>query len=299
MTRRKALTVVSSVIGVSGLMFAFLLISTPVPAVSHASYSSKSGCHCSSPPKVVKPTTTTAKSTMTTAKAGLALGAAAAALTDPGSGGPSDGTGGTNVSGDGSQEPGASDASAAAGDNADGSQVNAMAGGPPRYYLSPVAIAILLVYGVSFTLYRTKRLRVATHRKIWNVMLLATFLLCGLLGLVLAVGVTRNPPLELPTWLLVWHVETGIAMCFISLFHVGWHLKYYVAMVTGKRRNERTRGAPAVEKQRAARPKARRPLIPRTDAERMLAFQRRRVTRTGSRQAVHGGRPVWTDLLAG
>ena len=214
MTRRKTLTVVFSLIGVFGLMFALLLISTPVPAVSHASYAWTPGCHC-----------------------------------------------------DGSSDPGASDPSAAVRDAGDGSQMNAKAGGPPHYYLSPVAIALLFAYGVSFALYRTKRMRVATHRKIWNVMLLATFLLCGLIGLVLAVGVARNPPLELPTWLLVWHVEMGIAMCFISLFHVGWHLKYYLAMVTGKRRNERTKRAPAVEKQRAARPPVRRRLIPRTDAQ--------------------------------
>ena len=228
-----------------------------------------------------------------TAKAKLVLGAlAAAALTDPGDGGPSGGAGGTDGSG-GSEDP-----SGAAGENADGSPVNATATGPPHYYLSPVAIAFLLVYGVSFVLYRTKKMRVTIHRKIWNVLLLATFLICGLIGLVLAVGIMRDPPWELPTWLLVWHVETGIAMCFISFFHVGWHLKYYLAIVTGKRRVYRTAREPAVEKRPAPRSQPRRPLVPRTDAERMLAFRRRQTARAEAGRARRGGRPVWTDPLA-
>jgi hypothetical protein len=226
-----------------------------------------------------------------TAKAGLAL--AAAAATDSGSGGPAGGTGGTDGSTGGSQ-----DQTTAGGGNGDGTPVNAIAaGGPPRYYISPVAIAFLLVYGVSFALYRTKRVRVTTHRKVWNVLLLTTFLICGLMGLVIAVGITRPTPWEVPAWLLVWHVETGIAMCFISVFHVGWHLRYYLAMITGKRRNKQTKAEPAVQKQRVARPQARRPLTPRTEAERMLALQRRQTARVESGSAV---RPtLWTDPLAG
>jgi hypothetical protein len=161
---------------------------------------------------------------------------------------------------------------------------------PRRYYLSPVAIAFLLVYGVSFALYRTKRLRVATHRKIWNLLLLATFLLCAVLGLALAVGVTRSVPWQLPTWLLVWHVETGVAMSFISFFHIGWHLRYYLAIVTGRRRAARTEKAPAVQREagseRAVRPRAARPVLARSEAERMQAFQNRQVSRCGRSRAI-------------
>lgn len=157
--------------------------------------------------------------------------------------------------------------------------------GLSHYYISPVAIGFLLVYGISFALYRTKRLRVATHRKVWNVLLLATFLLCGLMGLVLAVGVTRNPPMELPTWLLVWHVEAGMAMCFISCFHIGWHLSYYLALVTGRRRAPRAEQVPAVERgaarERARRPRAVRPVLVRTEEQRMLAFKQRQAARAG------------------
>jgi hypothetical protein len=246
---------------------------------------------------------TGAKNKKKSAKTKLALGAlAGAALTDSGGGGSSGGAGGTDGSG-------AAGGGGAAGDTTDGSPVNATAMGPPHYYLSPVAIAFLLIYGVSFALYRTKRMRVATHRKVWNLMLLAAFLICGLLGLVLVVGITRPIPWEIPSWLLVWHVETGIAMSLISFFHLGWHVRYYLAIATGKRKSERAGREPATEKPRASRlregvsrpPEERaprgQPQQGRTTAERVLALERRQAAR------VRAGRTLprssaWTDPLA-
>ncbi len=52
-----------------------------------------------------------------------------------------------------------------------------------HYNVSPIAIWFLLVYSASFILYKTKRIKVTTHRKIWNVLLLATFLITGIFGL--------------------------------------------------------------------------------------------------------------------
>ena len=114
-----------------------------------------------------------------------------------------------------------------------------MAIGPPQYYVGPAAVLFLIVYVVSFILYRTRVLRVATHRKIWNVLLMATFLTTAGLGLVLAAGISMDPPLLLPRWLLLWHVETGMVMSFISIFHLGWHLKYYVAIFTRRGKAKR------------------------------------------------------------
>ena len=59
-----------------------------------------------------------------------------------------------------------------------------------------------------------------------------------------------DPPLLLPRWLLLWHVETGMVMSFISIFHLGWHLKYYVAIFA---RQGRTRRAVAAQPERLDR----------------------------------------------
>jgi hypothetical protein len=229
----------------------------------------------------------------TRAKTKAAVGAALAAGFGSGDGGSGKGTGGSGGGGTSGADGGTIDISEAAGADGitDANAIDAGPTGPPRYYLSPVAIAFLLVYGASFVLYRTKRLKVATHRKVWNVLLLATFLMCGLIGMVLVVGLTRGTPWEPPAWLLVWHVETGIVMCLISFFHIGWHLRYYLAIVTGKRkavRSDRPNHQPVAEKHPAGRPRSARPKVgepaTRSRAERMLAFERRQAARAEAKQ---------------
>ena len=147
--------------------------------------------------------------------------------------------------GDPPMDPGSGDGSeAVAGGDApviiDGVPLS-MTAQAPQYNVSPLAIVFLLIYGASFLLYRTRRMRVTTHRKIWNVLLMATFLITGIFGLILAIGISRNPPWLLPSSLLFWHVETGIVMCFISFFHLGWHARYYAKMLVPQRATRRER----------------------------------------------------------
>jgi hypothetical protein len=96
-----------------------------------------------------------------------------------------------------------------------------------HYNVSPIAIALVVIYLASFVLYKTRRIRVTTHRKVWNVLLLATFLITGIFGLILAIR--RDYILIFSTRinLIFWHVEAGIVMTLLSLFHLSWHLTYY------------------------------------------------------------------------
>jgi hypothetical protein len=109
-----------------------------------------------------------------------------------------------------------------------------------HYLVSPIALGFLLIYSVSFVLYRTKRIRVTTHRKIWNVLLLATFLVTGVFGLILTIQLDYTLPFTIPVDLLFWHVETGIVMTLISLFHMGWHFNYYRNLLRNSRGKMRT-----------------------------------------------------------
>lgn len=96
-----------------------------------------------------------------------------------------------------------------------------------EYNISPIAIALLLVYAVSFALYKTRRIKVATHRKVWNMLLLVTFLITGVLGLILAIKRDYALLFAFPINLIFWHVEAGIVMTVVSLFHLSWHMSYY------------------------------------------------------------------------
>ena len=90
-----------------------------------------------------------------------------------------------------------------------------------------MAIALFVIYAASFVLYETNHIRITTHRAIWNLLLLATFLITGVLGLILAIRRDYVLLFKFPVNLLVWHVEAGVVMTVISLFHLSWHLAYY------------------------------------------------------------------------
>lgn len=121
-----------------------------------------------------------------------------------------------------------------------------------HYYVSPIALVFFLVYLASFILYKTKTIRMATHRKIWNVLLLATFLITGIFGLILTIQLDYDLPFQMPVNLLFWHVEAGIVMTLISLFHIGWHFKYYANLLRTSR--SKARAAEARERAYTRRP---------------------------------------------
>ncbi len=152
--------------------------------------------------------------------------------------------------------------------------VDTDSGGNPlltHYYVSPIAIGFFLIYAISFVLYKTKRIKIATHRKIWNVLLLATFLVTGIFGLILTIQLDYRLPFQMPVNLLFWHVEAGIVMTLISIFHIAWHAKYYAKLLRTSR--SKRRAAESAERYPAQRGVARGqlPHIP----ERVHAFDRR------------------------
>jgi hypothetical protein len=104
-----------------------------------------------------------------------------------------------------------------------------------HYLVSPIALGFVLIYGASFWLYKTKRIRIATHRKIWNMLLLGTFLITGIFGTILTFQLDYAPMYVWPVNLLFWHVEAGVVMTFISLFHMAWHFKYYRGILKNAR----------------------------------------------------------------
>ncbi len=95
------------------------------------------------------------------------------------------------------------------------------------YPLFPVTVITILAYLFTWLFSTWKIFPRKTHRKFWNYLLLITFLVSGLLGMLSVVKV--NYKLEIPGYdtLMQWHVAFGIGMVIISFFHLSWHLKYY------------------------------------------------------------------------
>ena len=184
---------------------------------------------------------TTTGTTSQDERAATVVGSALAAvgLTSPPSGGA--GSGGSPTDG------GAAAVNGGTGETASPATGTTKVAPGLQYNLSPIAAVFFLIYLVSFVLYRTRRMRVTTHRKIWNVLLLLTFLLTGVLGMLLVVELNYGVRFRLPFNMLFWHVETGIVMSLISFFHIGWHLKYYRNLLRRRHdcRDERAAKRPA------------------------------------------------------
>ncbi|MFH1013081.1 MAG: hypothetical protein V1769_01045 [Thermoplasmatota archaeon] len=106
-----------------------------------------------------------------------------------------------------------------------------------NYYFIPIAILLLVLYLISLALSKRKIISSSQQKKIWNMLLLITFLISGIFGIVLTIQVSYGFKLTFYSDLLFWHVEAGIAMAMISMFHIVWHRKYFKKLISSK--NER------------------------------------------------------------
>nr|HPR33916.1 hypothetical protein [Prolixibacteraceae bacterium] len=106
------------------------------------------------------------------------------------------------------------------------------------YPLLPIVLLVVAAYGITRLFARWHIIALQTHRKVWNWLLLTTFLVSGGLGLFSVVKI--NYQLDVPGYdrLLSWHVSFGIAMALISLIHLFHHLKYYFSPRTPARPTE-------------------------------------------------------------
>lgn len=95
------------------------------------------------------------------------------------------------------------------------------------YDLIFISFLTIILYITTLLLVKLGKLKKYTHRKIWNMSLLLTFIVSCIFGFFLVIQINYNILMPwLPT-ILYWHVEIGIAMTLISFFHIWWHLKYF------------------------------------------------------------------------
>lgn len=95
------------------------------------------------------------------------------------------------------------------------------------YPMQIIVFPLVFLYLLGLYLVKKNKLNLASHRKFWNILLLITFLVSGIMGLLLVYRINTGNIIQLPFNILYWHVEFGIAMAIISIFHISWHLNYY------------------------------------------------------------------------
>ncbi len=98
------------------------------------------------------------------------------------------------------------------------------------YYFIPVVAGFIVAYAITWILSNRKVFKVLTHRKIWNIVLLVSALVSAVLGIILILNLDFGTNILLPVNTLFWHVEAGLAMAVIAVFHIVWHWRYWIKM---------------------------------------------------------------------
>jgi len=126
---------------------------------------------------------------------------------------------------------GVCDLSQSAPENRDGQQeAKESTGGRTDYFFIHIVFILITLYLVSLLISKKKK-KMRQHRKIWNILLLIAFLISGIFGILLVLKISYGIEIPLYSDLLFWHVEFGIAMTIISIFHITWHWKYFKNMI--------------------------------------------------------------------
>jgi hypothetical protein len=99
------------------------------------------------------------------------------------------------------------------------------------YYFTPIFFVIIALYSVTWILSVRKIIGTVLHRKIWNLVLLTAALISFSLGLFLTLNLDLGTNIRLPFDMLFWHVEAGIALGIVAVFHVGWHWRYFARIL--------------------------------------------------------------------
>jgi len=103
-----------------------------------------------------------------------------------------------------------------------------------QYNFFLISIGLLLAYIISFVLSRFKVVSYVFHKKIWNWLLLGFFFVSAILGSLLVLRISNGIVIPLPFNMLYWHVEAGVALTAISIFHIAWHWRYFVTILKKK-----------------------------------------------------------------
>lgn len=114
------------------------------------------------------------------------------------------------------------------------------------YLIIPLILAILVGYTISKMMVYLHVFTVRVHRKIWNTLLLIAFITTAILGLILALQVNYKFKLRFLEEFLIYHVNFGITMSIIAIFHFWWHIRYYLHLFRKKESEKKAQQEPAL-----------------------------------------------------
>jgi len=98
------------------------------------------------------------------------------------------------------------------------------------------SIPVIVGYLSTFILFRRGLIRKSLHVNIWNFVIGVAFLISGGAGFLLMVLMEIGVKLPISPQLLYWHIELGITLALVTVFHFHTYWKTSRTMFGLKRR---------------------------------------------------------------
>lgn len=98
------------------------------------------------------------------------------------------------------------------------------------------SLPFIASYLCTYTLYKNGLIRKSIHVNLWNFILFSAFLITAIAGFVLMVLMELGIALPLNLELLYWHVELGITMALVTVFHIHTYWKSTRRMFVGNKK---------------------------------------------------------------
>ncbi|HNR25548.1 MAG TPA: hypothetical protein PKI66_02405 [Methanobacteriaceae archaeon] len=100
------------------------------------------------------------------------------------------------------------------------------------------SLSVLVGYLFTYTLYKKKLLKKTLHVNLWNFIIGIVFLVSGGGGFLLLILMELGIILPLSPQLLYWHVELGISLVLVTLFHFHCYWRSARKMIFLKNRRQ-------------------------------------------------------------
>ena len=94
------------------------------------------------------------------------------------------------------------------------------------YIIFPILAVAIISYLISFFMAKKKVFSLRTHLKMWNSLLVLSFLITAILGIMLVIRINYGFFLRIPFNMTFWHVEFGITMAILTIFHILWYTPF-------------------------------------------------------------------------
>ena len=91
------------------------------------------------------------------------------------------------------------------------------------YQFIPIALIVIIVYAITYLLYKEDVITEAMHAKIWNILIFISGLILATIGLLISILAEYGMNIAVNTLLVFWHVEIGVLLFVIALFHIYLH----------------------------------------------------------------------------